>query len=133
MASIDSPIETEIADFWIDEEGIVHIRFKPTARHGIDEARIVVDTHNALAKGTACPVLADIQDAMTGADRAVREHYISEESARYKTGMAMVVRSPIQRMMGNIFFKLSRPPYPTRLFSQQSEAIEWLRGLETHT
>jgi hypothetical protein len=42
----------------------------------------------------------------------------------------MLVSSPMQRMVGNIFFKINRPPYPTRLFSQQTDALQWLRELE---
>ena len=115
----------------MDEERIVHIHFKATEQHGLAEARVIVDTHNSLAEGTPCPVLADIQEVTIGADREARTHYVSDESARYKTGMAMVVRTPMQRMLGNLFFKINRPPYPTRLFNEEDEAIEWLRGLDT--
>ena len=126
----DSLIETNIADVWIDTERIIHIRFKASEQHGIAEARGIVQAHNQLANGTPCPVLADIQAVKVGADRAARKYYVSEESARYKTGMAMVVSSPMQRMLGNIFFKLNRPPYPTRLFNRQQDAIQWLKSLE---
>ena len=123
-------IETPVASLWIDEEKIIHIRFKATDQHGLEEARIVVSAHNQLASGKSCAVLADIQEVTVGADRAARVHYVSEESSKYKLGMAMLVNSPMQRMIGNIFFKLNRPPYPTRLFSQQTDALQWLRELE---
>ena len=122
-------IEIQVADLWIDTERIIHIRFKPTVKHGIEEARSVVEAHNQLASGTPRLVLADIQSVTVGADRAAREHYVSEESSKYKLGMAMLVASPMQRMLGNIFFKINRPPYPTRLFSREEEALQWLRDL----
>jgi len=126
-------IETTVARLWIDADKVIHIQFKPTDKHGIDEARSVVSAHNQLAAGSQCPVLADIQDVTVGADRDAREYYVSEESSRYKTGMAMLVNSPMQRMLGNIFFKINRPPYPTRLFSRQVDALEWLHELENST
>lgn len=122
-------IETPIADLWKDTEGIVHIHFKPTERHGAGEAHRVVDAHNELAEGTPCLVLADIKDVTVGANRAARVHYVSHESSKYKLGMAMLVQSPMQRMLGNIFLRINRPPYPTRLFSQKEDALEWLRRL----
>ena len=130
MKDAQHRIETTIADIWIDTERIIHIEFKASDQHGIEEARGIVDAHNQLANGTPCPVLADIQAVTVGADRAARKHYVSDESSRYKTGMAMLVASPMQRMLGNIFFKLNRPPYPTRLFNRKQEAIQWLKSLE---
>ena len=123
-------IETPIADLWIDDESIVHICFKATSSHGLEEAQTVVTAHNQLAGGKPCLVLADIQRVTTGADRNAREHYVSEESSRYKLGMAMLVASPMQRMLGNVFFKINRPPYPTRLFSEQEKALSWLRSIK---
>jgi hypothetical protein len=123
-------IDTPVARLWIDGDRVIHIHFKPTDKHGIDEARSVVSAHNQLAAGSQCPVLADIQHVTVGANRDAREYYVSEESSRYKTGMAMIVSSPMQRMLGNIFFKINRPPYPTRLFSRQADALKWLHELE---
>ena len=123
-------VSTRIADVWMGERRVVYIRFRPGEKHGINEAREVVDAHNALAAGASCPVLADLREVRVGADRAAREHYVSEESSRYKSGMAMLVDSPMQRMLGNIFFFINRPPYPTRMFSEQEEALTWLQALE---
>jgi hypothetical protein len=122
-------IETEIANIWMGDDGIVYIHFKPTDHHGIADAKLVVDAHNRLAAGQPCPVLADIQEVKLGANREARAHYVSEESSRYKSGMAMVVSSPMQRMLGNLFFRLNRPPYPTRLFTERDEARAWLKAL----
>ena len=130
MKDAQRHIETTIADVWIDTERIIHIEFKASDQHGIEEARGIVAAHNQLANGTPCPVLADIQSVTVGADRAARKHYVSDESSRFTTGMAMLVASPMQRMLGNIFFKLNRPPYPTRLFNGKQEAIQWLKTLE---
>jgi hypothetical protein len=119
-----------IADIWLDQEQITHMHFKPTVRHGIEEARQIVEAHNALVNGKKTPVLADLREITVGADRLARKYYVSEESSRYKLGMAMLVTSPVQRMLGNLFMKLNKPPYPTRLFKEEEEAMDWLRSLE---
>ena len=127
MSATENRIETPVADLWMDQEGIVRIRFKPTTAHGSAEASGVVKAHNELAADVPCLVLADIQDVTVGANRAARQHYVSSESSKYKLGMAMLVQSPMQRMLGNIFLRINRPPYPTRLFSREQEALQWLR------
>jgi hypothetical protein len=128
LATKEQPIESPVADFW-RESDIIYIKFKPTDRHGIDEAHTVVKTHNQLSSGVKTPVLADLREITTGADRKARKYYVGEESAEFKLGMAMLVTSPFQRMLGNIFLSLGNPPYPTKLFGEESEALAWLRSL----
>jgi len=123
-----APLKTHVADFWRDRE-IIHIRFHPTPTHGIEEARIVVDTHNDLAKGVKTAVLADMKNIAVGADKNARRYYVGPESSEYKLGMAMLITSPLQRMFGNIFLKLDKPPYPTKIFTNEGEALDWLSAL----
>ena len=85
--------------------------------------------HNRLADGVRTPVLADLREVKLGANREARSHYVSDESAEFKSGMAMLVSSSMQRMVGNIFLKLNRPPYPTRLFREETAAVQWLKQL----
>jgi hypothetical protein len=73
-------------------------------------------------------VLADISAVRAGADRLARNHYVSEEGSRLKTAMAMVTQSPFQRMVGNFFFRMNQPPYPSRIFRDQHEAMVWLQA-----
>ena len=121
-------IETEIADFWMDGD-VVYIKFKPTTRHSIEEAHLVVNIHNQLSNGKKTPVLADLLGITTGADRKARKYYVGEKSSEFKLGMAMLVTSPFQRMLGNIFLALGSPPYPTKLFETENAGLEWLAGL----
>ncbi|HIA04379.1 MAG TPA: hypothetical protein EYN66_21215 [Myxococcales bacterium] len=120
-------VETSVADLWLDSDNTIQIRFKPTTKHGLEEAKEVVKIHNALTAGVARPVLADIRLVTVGANRDARNYYVSEEASRYKLCMAMLVNSPMQRMLGNLFMFLNRPPYPTRLFVRSNECTEWLK------
>lgn len=121
-----APVELRIARAWKDDQGIVWIRFLPTESHSLEDAREVVAAHVALADGTASPVLADLRGITIGADREARTYYSSSEGAYLKSAMAMVVDSPVQRMLGNIFLRFNKPPYPTRLLAGPDEAVEWL-------
>jgi len=39
---------------------------------------------------------------------------------------AIVVTSLAQKIIGNFYLKINRPPIPTKLFSKQEEAEKWL-------
>jgi len=127
--SPEQRIQTSIAEVWRAANGVIHILFTSDGTHSLPEAKEIVAAHNALAEGRPRPVLADIRGVQQGANLAARKYYVSDESARYKSGMAMLIRSPLQRMLGNIFFKLNRPPYPSRLFSDEEDAMAWLLSL----
>ena len=116
----------DIVEAWTGENEIIWIRFNETGQHGIDEAKCVVDAHEQISGPTKARIMADLRGLKTGADRHGRAYYISEQAARYKLCMAMLVGSPLQKIIGNIFIRVSRPPYPTKLFTTEEDANLWL-------
>ena len=123
-------IDLNVADVWINDDGVIWMRFKPCEAHTLEDAIAVVKAHNDLAGNQQVPVIADIREVSVGADRQAREYYVAEESSRLKLGMAMLVKSPMQRMLGNIFFRINRPPYPSKMFSSEEKALSWLDSLQ---
>ena len=123
-------IDLKVADVWRSDDGVVWMRFKPCETHTLEDAIAVVKAHNDLAGATQVPVIADIREVTVGANRQAREHYVSEESSRLKLGMAMLVKSPMQRMLGNVFFRINRPPYPSKMFLNEAKALDWLKSFE---
>ena len=120
-------ISQHIADIWIDDEDIIWIVFNSTSTHTLDDAKQIVEAHNALADHRPRAILADLRKINVGANRSARKYYVSDEASRLKLAMAMVTSSSIQRMAGNLFLKLSKPPYPARIFPDTPEAIRWLK------
>ena len=120
---------SSIYTMWLEEDGLLMIEFKPTPEHTVEDARALVAQHNVLAEGKKVRVLADCRKITVSASKEAREHYVSEEGARCKLGMAMVVDNMVQRMIGNIFFRMNKPPYPTRLFSDLDTARTWLNSI----
>jgi hypothetical protein len=41
--------------------------------------------------------------------------------------MAIVTTSPVARMIANLFFGLKPPPYPAKMFTNEKEAVEWIK------
>jgi hypothetical protein len=44
------------------------------------------------------------------------------------SAIALVVKTPLSRMIGNLFLTVSRPPFPVRLFDNEASALVWLEG-----
>jgi hypothetical protein len=116
--------------FWEDgNQDVLVMEFLPFDHHDLKDAKKVVAAHHELAAGRKTGVLADITRTTKGANGEARSFYVSEEASVMKKGMAMLVKSPLQKMVCNVFFRMSKPPYPSKLFTCRVKAIAWLRSL----
>jgi hypothetical protein len=73
------------------------------------------------------PTLVLMQD-MARVEREARAFLASQEYMRLCSQTALVVGSPVSRVIGNFFVGLNRPRYPYKLFDDPELAAEWLRG-----
>ena len=53
--------------------------------------------------------------------------FLAEELAKVMKALALVSNSALGKMVANLFFNLKPPPYPTKMFTNEHEAREWLR------
>jgi len=60
------------------------------------------------------------------AKREDRE-FLAEELAKVIKALALVSNSALGKMVANLFFNLKPPPYPTKMFTNELEAREWLK------
>jgi hypothetical protein len=61
-------------------------------------------------------------------NREARALFASEEFMQLCSQTALVVGSPVSRVIGNFFVGLNRPKYPYRIFDDPALAVAWLRG-----
>lgn len=73
------------------------------------------------------PTLVVMPD-MARVDREARALFASDAYSRLCSQTALVVGSPVSRVIGSFFVGLNRPRYPYRIFSDPELAVDWLRG-----
>jgi hypothetical protein len=118
-----SDVHAEFSVSWDDAACLARIDWSPGAVCGIAEARAVDRAIEALGHG---PVrcLVDLAGVDT-IDRAAREHFI--QSPQY-AAVALVAQSTANRVLANFFLRLKREQTPARIFTDETEAVAWLRG-----
>lgn len=74
------------------------------------------------------PILIN-DSGLTSIDKDARAYLSSDEGVRGLKAGALVTNSIFGRHLANFFIKISviKPKIPTRLFSTEAEAIEWLK------
>jgi hypothetical protein len=111
-------------DFSMGEDGILRLRLARGTVIDLDLAKRIEAGANELSGGTPCPMLAHGDDTRN-IDRAARRYLANIVGP---TAQAVVVNSPIGRMIASVFIGLSRKnAYPMRMFATEEEAVEWLK------
>lgn len=121
---IKKVIEIPIAKMW-EEEGIVFIVFIDKLDMTMERAQSAVAARLSLCEGISYPLLIDMR-GIKSVTREARE-YLAGEGARLVKAGALIVGSPLNKALGNIFLWVNKPKVPTRLFTDEKEAKEWLK------
>ena len=118
-------VNTRTARIEVIEDRIVVARVGDMVQT-VDDARENLEVVSRFAAPDRKPFLADIRLAKPLMPE-VRRVYMGESLVAF-AAMAMLVRStPLGRTMGNVYLKIARPAIPSKLFAQESKALEWLR------
>ena len=87
-----------------------------------------METLKYFSNGTKKKVLLDLRGAH-GAEQEAR-NYVAKEGKPYIQAMALIVKSPYTRMLGNFFIGFSKPNYPSKIFNNEEKAIQWLKEFD---
>jgi hypothetical protein len=103
-------------------DGVIHGVFLAGAEVALVDAAENLAATAELVEGKARPALIDLRGLRSQSAEA-RAHLAGPEAA-----VALVIASPLSRMIGNFYLGFNRPRVPTRLFTDAGEAEQWLRG-----
>lgn len=110
----------------LDGDGVVRCVVLAGADIGRDEAVENVAATRSVAGGQRAPVLFDARH-LRSMSREAREYYASRESKRVHRAVAILIDSPLSRVLAKLFVRLNDPPFPTEMFADEKEALRWLR------
>jgi len=119
---------TETAQITKDEEGIVRVVYKQDMK--IDLAAAKANMAGQLQLRDSAELLLLLVDTrnVKSISREAREYFAGHEATSCTAAMALIVDSWINKTMGNFFISVSKPQFPTRLFSSETESLSWLRS-----
>lgn len=123
-------MKTRTAEVFVEEHiagPIVAIRILPDVVQSLDDARANIEACIQAAANQRCRLLIDIRKAAL-ISAEVRHYYSGERLTQWFSALALLVEaSPLGRVMGNLYLRISQPGVPTRIFSDEDPAMRWLR------
>jgi len=108
---------------WLRPDGIVQMAWVTLVDIRLEDAIAAIQAMTELTGGRLSPLLVDLHDSGQQA-RAARLEFTSQ--ADLVSAVALIVGTPLSRIMGNFFLGVSRPPYPVRMFDTEESALVWL-------
>jgi hypothetical protein len=118
------PLETRTHLIWLGDDGIARVKMKPSAEVDAEDSTRAIECMRALR--ARLPTLVYMAE-MKFVSREARTNFAGEEAATLISAAALLTSSPLSRAIGNFFVGLSKPLFPTRLFTSEAEALAWLR------
>lgn len=117
--------EIELSTMWFDEDGVFCTVTKKdvmVTKSGLEETFQYIRENSPNDK--VC-WLGDVSDASLSTKEA--QDYAAQETPKLVKALALITNSQLSRLMANIFLTLKKPPYPTRMFTNEQNAREWLK------
>lgn len=118
-------IEWNSSTSWFDEFGIYCSVSKKAPPQSLEEAKKVWEEFTKIVNGRKVCMLIDVTNT-SESTRETRE-FAALEFPKYIKAIAMISSSSLGKMLANLFFNLKTQPYPTKMFSDEESAREWLK------
>ncbi len=119
-------LATRVNKVSLGEDGIVRVIHLPGVEVTLEDAKETMAAYLKLNKGKRRPLFVDTK-TMKSLAREARQYYAGEEAAMVASAVAIIVGTPVSRVLGNFYLGLSNPHLPSRLFSSEEEALTWLK------
>lgn len=104
---------------------IAYIEFNKAIKIELEHAIEMVSIRKKATNNVPRLVIMDGTNIINVSKEA-RDYLSSEEATEGIIAGAFIVDSPLTKILGNFFLKISKPNKPSKLFTNREEATEWL-------
>jgi hypothetical protein len=111
---------------WMGADGICRTVTKPHAEIDLESAKENSAAVTGFYESKKFPLLIDSRNIKSISHDA-RKHFSTNGRDTKINAMAIMVKSPLSRVIGNFFMGLNKPQVPARLFESETLAVEWLK------
>jgi hypothetical protein len=94
--------------------------------YDLETTRKVVQYRLNAIEGKVYPTLVNII-SIKKLTKETRDYLASEDGCQGIIALAILINSSIGSMIGNFWIRINRPLRPTKLFTNEDEARQWLK------
>jgi hypothetical protein len=119
--------ETESVVFLnrMGQDGICRTVVRPGAEISLADALENTENIILLSGGVRVPLLVDLR-RIKSISKEARDHFSMRGRMSRVNSIAMLIKSPVSKIIGNFYILFSQPTTPTKLFTEEEKAVAWL-------
>ena len=122
---VSEKIRLRAAEIQLREDNIIYIDILPNAELVLEDSNEIYDAVMKLAGGKLYPLLIDAE-SIVSMDRDARKRFSKETTV---SAVALLVKTPLSKIIGNFFVGLNKTSIPFKLFTSKTDAFEWLEAI----
>lgn len=107
------------------QDGILHVYYKTLENFDQEVAEICVHDRKEFTNHQPYPCLADVVQIKHLTKEA--RDFLAVHGSEGITANAIIVHSAVLKMMANFYINVNKPLTPTRMFTEEQPALEWLK------
>ena len=118
----------EIAKYftWMGEDGIARTKVKKDAEITIEDSRANTVAVETFFYGKKYPLIIDSTE-IKSITKEARDHFSMKGRKTVVSALAIIIKSPLSRIIGNFFMGLNKPVVPVKLVDSEKEAVKWIK------
>ena len=117
-------VENEYLKLFI-EDGMVKVFYKPDSVISLSAAQYMVKERLRICHDKTYPLFADIR-GLKYMSKEARDFIKQGDGVKGVSSFAALLNNSVQATLGNYFLKFSPPLLPSRLFTDEEKALQWL-------
>jgi len=133
---MDRPIKgvSELRTYytWMGEDGIARTQVKPGSEVVLEDAHENSKVVNALVGPANYPIVIDTRQ-IKSITKEARDFFSMRGRESRVYAFAILVDSPLSKIIGNFFMGLNEPRVPVKLFTKEEKAIDWCKKTKSPT
>lgn len=122
---ISDVIQCRISQVALRPDGILLINIKSEEFFSVSDYQELMDAAKSIGKGEKFLNLIIVGEH-TIPDHDSRVLSTSQKGSKYKLADAFVINSLSQKLIANFYMNFHKPYVPSRFFTDENKAIEWL-------
>lgn len=119
-------VVTRTSTVRMEADMVARVTIFPGAIQTLADAKENVQALETLSQGRPFRAITDIRE-MRYQDSEARAYYSHPSHTQSLVAVAILVGSPMSRLIGNFFMGFNKSSTPTRLFTSEAEALAWLK------
>lgn len=106
--------------------GILFLKWKETVID-LSIAKKMISHRLVVSEKKIYPICSDVR-SVKKITKEARDYFASDKGSEGIIASAILIDSPFLTMIGNFFNNINKPKAPSKLFTNEEEAVNWLKN-----